>query len=94
MSTARRIVLVLVAGAGLLTAGVAAGQDPPTLLWEEFPLVPTETIPGLEEEPPPPTDGGVAGVQAGGPRPGAPAGDSLAPIGPDEPLGAFPLTAP
>jgi hypothetical protein len=83
------IVLVLVVAAGLLAAGGAGAQDAPGQLWEEFPLVPAEPIPALEE-PQLPT-GGVAGIQAGVPAPGAPAGNLVTPIGPDDPLGAFPL---
>jgi hypothetical protein len=89
MRAPRGIALVLVVAAGMLAAGVAAAQDAPGQLWEESPLVPAEPIPALEEPLPPVS--GVAGVQAGGPAPGAPAGDLVTPIGPDDPLGVFPL---
>jgi hypothetical protein len=83
------IVGTVVAAAGLLAAGVAVGQDEPGQLWKEFPLVPTESVPVLPAPELPAS--GVAGVQAGGPRPGPPATDLVTPIGPADPLGAVQL---
>jgi hypothetical protein len=82
-------VVAVVASAALLAAGTAVAQDAPGQLWDEFPLVPTEPVPTLDEPELPASD--VAGVQAGGLRPGVPAADSGTGLAADDPLGAFPL---
>ena len=82
-------VLALVAAAGLLATGVAVAQEPPVQLWEEFPLVPEDPIPALDEPELPAGD--VAGAQAGGLTPGAPAADIGTGLTADDPLGALPL---